>query len=1180
MIYAQWKQGYSHKILQSKTLLILVLFLACIIGVSAQTYPTTIMLNGGLNNALSGTNGWNYSVESVESDDYYSTGGFCNNSGYVNISVGDYWNTNIPSSLTNVSDLTITVLFTMYDAASYGGLVSVYDDQLDNKTGWSLGTDNSGNMRLRYYNGTSTNYITFDEYNWSGLDTSKNYSMTFVLTNGSISVWLNNVRVEKSDLLKGKRLLAHPNSMLWLGRYTSTVNSYFDGEIHAVYVNNESITPEKAVQQEQLLCGQTINPISTQRYGVWPLTNTTMPNWTHPDNYDRIVDPYGYRKFGYHTNDLDFHRGIDLSNSTGLAIHAVMKGTLVRAENYTQTNNTPRERFGNWMMIKHSPDPDTGLPRHTAYIHMNTSCPLQGIGDFPYGLSENDTISQGQIIGCTGISGEQIDKPHLHFEYIRGLNQDTYGNMYADHPYRILNYTDVDNSNAIIYETSTEYIMRVTQKYDDLDLVGITFNGTNGAFTVDYESKEGLWDSTNNVSQADRTCGSTGICFYPYEFPYPYTTYTINYTINKSIIGTLNNAQFYTVKDGVEQATWYTPDNTPPIITNFTSTQYADIIDVNITVYDAESQNISVGGYCVYNKTTNYMMDYVINISNPNQVQKSTIHDDNIYVIMGNGELRVYNLSMELEQNTSLSTSWGWDVSVYNNTVYVSHGLSELHVSAYNKTDLSLLYNTSKNIVGAQSERAYNIIANEHGVFLYGSVWYSSSPPVNKTVYLSKYNHNLSTQAYEVIHQPYGESVTSGDDFYYYNNTLYGTGVTSSAYHDVYLQSYNASNGDLISLTSLQLDNSEDSGSVSVNADGIYLAVRDNSYLTSMKYGHDFIKDWEYTDTSISLAYGQSNHVNNEGLVFTTGRGNTSTTHLIIQNSQGTVMNKVIINHAISSYFDVYGLHEDGMHNLYGIGRFNVGGIGAYRVSGTLKTVLNNTPTLFYQEKNVSTGQNLSCYAGAYDGQLFGTYGNVSTNVTIPPTPGTIIILEPLNNTISTQLSIQANITRATYNLMSANANCELNIDTTPHTTFNATYDGLYNFSPSLNNTKHEYYITCTDTNTTYTSDTYVFYQQDGAGSHTLAALVMLAIVSMFFAYASTRMNKSHNIVKHGLIIITLLFLILINNLMRIVSAGESMPDLTSIIVTNYQVLVYASMLLVGVYFVELLIHYLNRIQK
>lgn len=102
-------------------------------------------------------------------------------------------------------------------------------------------------------------------------------------------------------------------------------------------------------------------------------------------------------EFGYRSFDHKVHPGIDIANSTGTPIHAAADGVVFLAY--------PSSSYGNCVMISHRVN---GQLYTTVYAHMTN-----------YVVSTGQTVSQGQVIGYMGATGDAFGT-HLHFELYIG----------------------------------------------------------------------------------------------------------------------------------------------------------------------------------------------------------------------------------------------------------------------------------------------------------------------------------------------------------------------------------------------------------------------------------------------------------------------------------------------------------------------------------------------------------------------------------------------------------------------------------------------------------------------------------------------------------------------------------------------------------------------------------------
>jgi len=452
--------------------------------------------------------------------------------------------------------------------------------------------------------------ITFDENNHTGIENNTNYTLVVTFDGEYLRAWLNNIQIEKNTFTE--RVVAESTSALRLGLYRTTSNVRHQGEIHFVYIYNYTLTPEQVVNRTTIICGSNLYPSTSQRYGLWPLSNTTLPDWSNYSSYDRLVDVWGYRPFNDHPNDLDFHRGIDLSNDSGLPIYAVMNGTVDTVENASTTNNTARERFGNWVLIEHTPDPDTGQPRHTAYMHLNQTP----------AVVVNQSLRAGDIIGYTGKSGSSIYKDHLHFELLLDLNENVetgrtvYGNVSAVHPFGILDYTEVSNTSLWLTESnSSHYFINFSQGADDLDFVRIKMVGTTDNRTIDYQTKEGL-----DRSDPDTSCVND-VCFVPGEWDFPYERYSMSFTVPKISLGTLEGVILEDVRGNqlIVNTTApevssllpildsdYEPNEVIEISANVTDDGKVSVVLANLTLPNATRELITLANRSDFSEKYNY----------------------------------------------------------------------------------------------------------------------------------------------------------------------------------------------------------------------------------------------------------------------------------------------------------------------------------------------------------------------------------------------------------------------------------------------------------------------------------------------------------------------------------------------------------------------------------------------
>lgn len=135
-----------------------------------------------------------------------------------------------------------------------------------------------------------------------------------------------------------------------------------------------------------------------------PKNNTTSQapsisrgGWAFPNAYSSTITC----PFGYGDNVLSnsyFHRGVDFQAAFGTNILAANSGTVTKAYNPYEGQNTSPGSYGNYIVIDHG----GGLV--TLYGHLKSVM-----------VSEGQQVQAGQLIGLAGSTGNSTG-PHLHFE--------------------------------------------------------------------------------------------------------------------------------------------------------------------------------------------------------------------------------------------------------------------------------------------------------------------------------------------------------------------------------------------------------------------------------------------------------------------------------------------------------------------------------------------------------------------------------------------------------------------------------------------------------------------------------------------------------------------------------------------------------------------------------------------
>jgi murein DD-endopeptidase MepM/ murein hydrolase activator NlpD len=116
-----------------------------------------------------------------------------------------------------------------------------------------------------------------------------------------------------------------------------------------------------------------------------------------------LTSGFGYRRDPF-TNEMHFHRGVDLAAPTGTAVRAALDGRVV------VTGYDPV--LGNYILIRHQ------INFSTLYGHLSQIW-----------VSRGTTVTRGQRIGAVGNTGKSTG-PHLHFEIRRrGVPVNAWGLM-------------------------------------------------------------------------------------------------------------------------------------------------------------------------------------------------------------------------------------------------------------------------------------------------------------------------------------------------------------------------------------------------------------------------------------------------------------------------------------------------------------------------------------------------------------------------------------------------------------------------------------------------------------------------------------------------------------------------------------------------------------------------------
>lgn len=118
---------------------------------------------------------------------------------------------------------------------------------------------------------------------------------------------------------------------------------------------------------------------------------------TRSAGFIRPAEGYITSGFGFRSFDNRLHPGVDIANSIGTPVKAAADGVVFRS--YQSSS------YGNTVMISHRAG---GKLYTTVYAHLSS-----------YNVSAGQSVSQGQLIGKMGSTGESTGS-HLHFELYIG----------------------------------------------------------------------------------------------------------------------------------------------------------------------------------------------------------------------------------------------------------------------------------------------------------------------------------------------------------------------------------------------------------------------------------------------------------------------------------------------------------------------------------------------------------------------------------------------------------------------------------------------------------------------------------------------------------------------------------------------------------------------------------------
>ena len=121
-----------------------------------------------------------------------------------------------------------------------------------------------------------------------------------------------------------------------------------------------------------------------------------QPEYSRPSLWPvegRLMSPFAQRTDPF-SGEGEFHKGVDISATTGTPVHVTGDGVVVRAEWETG--------YGRLIVVDH------GGGVQTAYAHLSK-----------FYVHTGQTVRRGDIVGAVGASG-RVTAPHLHYEVRMG----------------------------------------------------------------------------------------------------------------------------------------------------------------------------------------------------------------------------------------------------------------------------------------------------------------------------------------------------------------------------------------------------------------------------------------------------------------------------------------------------------------------------------------------------------------------------------------------------------------------------------------------------------------------------------------------------------------------------------------------------------------------------------------
>jgi len=228
-------------------------------------------------------------------------------------------------------------------------------------------------------------------------DTLSEIATMFNVTPNTV-MWANDIKSSK-DLKVGQELIILPISGVQYtvkkGDTLQSIAKKFGGDIDEI-VDFNYLSSSSAIY-----VGQEITIPDGEEAPAASVTNKSSASTVKSAVSKSLSGYFAKPTTGIRTQGLHgkYNTAVDFGTPVGTSVKAAAGGKVIVAKSYGYNGG-----YGNYIVIQHS----NGM--QTIYAHLSS-----------VGISTGVTVSQGQLIGKTGNSGNSTG-PHLHFEILGTRN--------------------------------------------------------------------------------------------------------------------------------------------------------------------------------------------------------------------------------------------------------------------------------------------------------------------------------------------------------------------------------------------------------------------------------------------------------------------------------------------------------------------------------------------------------------------------------------------------------------------------------------------------------------------------------------------------------------------------------------------------------------------------------------